>query len=113
MSHAREPHQHPTQWAETSHCRVAGVRHFGAFTAVEVVAPRVAAGASPGQFVMVTVPGDGFRLRRPFSLFTVRADRVGLLVEARGAGSERLTQVDVGETLDLAGPLGRPSPLEA
>ena len=62
-----------------------------------MVAPRIAAEAAPGQFVMVTVPGDGFLLRRPFSLFTVHGDRVGLLVEARGAGSERLTQVEVGD----------------
>ncbi len=106
MSLAAETHVHGEQWAETSRCRVAGVRHFGAFTAIEVVAPRIAAKAAPGQFVMVTVPGGGFLLRRPLSLFTVHSDRVGLLVEARGPGSERLTQVEVGETLDVAGPLG-------
>jgi dihydroorotate dehydrogenase electron transfer subunit len=105
-------HEHGGQWAETSHCRVADVRHFGAFTALEVVAPRIAARAAPGQFVMVTVPGGGFLLRRPLSLFTVHSDRVGLLVESRGPGSERLTQVEVGETLDLSGPLGSEFPLE-
>jgi dihydroorotate dehydrogenase electron transfer subunit len=108
---ADEQHGHD-QWAETSHCRVADVRHFGAFTAVEVVAPRVAAKAAPGQFVMVTVPGGGFLLRRPLSLFTVHSDRIGLLVEARGAGSERLTGVEVGESLDLAGPLGSAFPID-
>jgi dihydroorotate dehydrogenase electron transfer subunit len=106
------PPEHTTQWAETSHCRVAGVRHFGAFTALEFIAPRVAAKAAPGQFVMVTVPGGGFLLRRPLSLFTVHADRVGLLVEARGAGSERLTHVEVGETVDVAGPLGSAFPID-
>ena len=40
--------RHGEQWAETSHCRVAGVRHFGAFTALELVAPRIAAKAAPG-----------------------------------------------------------------
>ena len=109
---APAPHEHATQWAETSHCRVAGVRHFGAFTALEVVAPRVAAKASPGQFVMVAVPGGGSLLRRPLSLFSVHQDRVGLLIEARGAGSERLTQLDVGEAVDLAGPLGSAFPAE-
>ena len=33
--------------------------------------------ASPGPFVMVTVPGGGFLLRRPLSLFTVHGDRIG------------------------------------
>jgi dihydroorotate dehydrogenase electron transfer subunit len=97
---------HGEQWAETSHCRVAGVRLFGVFAALELVAPEVAERAAPGQFVMVTVPGGAFLLRRPLSLFSVRGDRVGLLVEARGAGSERLTRLVVGETVDLAGPLG-------
>jgi dihydroorotate dehydrogenase electron transfer subunit len=106
-----EPHEHADQWAETSHCRVAGVRHFGGFTAVEAVAPRIAAKASPGQFVMVTVPGGGFLLRRPISLFTVRGDRVGLLIEGRGAGSERLARVEVGDTMQLAGPLGTAFPV--
>jgi dihydroorotate dehydrogenase electron transfer subunit len=107
---SRDEHVHGERWAETSHCRVVGVRHFGAFTALELVAPRVAAKAAPGQFVMVTVPGAGFLLRRPLSLFTVRADRVGLLLEGRGAGSERLTRLEVGESVDVAGPLGSAFP---
>jgi dihydroorotate dehydrogenase electron transfer subunit len=105
-----EDHDHGQQWAETSHCRIAAVRHFGVFTALELVAPRVAAKAAPGQFVMATVPGAGLLLRRPLSLFTVRGDRVGLLLEARGAGSERLARLEVGESVDLAGPLGSAFP---
>ena len=101
-----------SQWAETSHCRVAGVRHFGAFAALELIAPRVARRAAPGQFVMVTVPGGGFLLRRPISLFAAHGDRIGLLVEARGGGSERLTQLDVGDAVDVAGPLGSAFPTE-
>ena len=107
---AREEHVHGQQWAETSHCRVADVRHFGAFAALELVAPRVAAKAAPGQFVMVNVPGAGFLLRRPLSLFSVHGDRVGLLLEARGAGSARLARLEVGESVDLAGPLGSAFP---
>ena len=107
-----DDHTHSEQWAETSHCRVSAVRRFGAFTALELVAPRVAEKASPGQFVMVTVPGGGFLLRRPLSLFTVRGDRAGLLVEARGPGSERLAALEVGQTVDLAGPLGSAFPTQ-
>jgi dihydroorotate dehydrogenase electron transfer subunit len=104
-------HTHAEQWAETLAGRVVGTRRFGAFAAVEVAVPPVAAAAAPGQFVMVTVPGGGFLLRRPLSIFTVRADRVGLLVEARGPGSERLTGVEVGDTLEMAGPLGTGFPM--
>jgi dihydroorotate dehydrogenase electron transfer subunit len=105
-----DEHAHGEQWAETSQCRVSTVRRFGAFTALELVAPGVTAKASPGQFVMVKVPGGGFLLRRPLSLFSVHGDRAGLLVEARGAGSERLAALDVGETVQLAGPLGSAFP---
>lgn len=108
------PHDdaHAEQWAETSRCRVVGVRHFGSFSALELLAPDVAAMARPGQFVMVTVPGGASFLRRPLSLFTVRGDRVGLLIEARGAGSERLAAAEVGEALDVAGPLGSAFPVD-
>ncbi len=109
MNASPEAHAHE-QWAETSHCRVSAVQHFGAFAAIELIAPRVAARAAPGQFVMVTVPGGGHLLRRPLSLYTTRGDRVGLLIESRGTGSERLARLEVGETVELAGPLGTPFP---
>lgn len=102
----------PQQWAETSHCRVSAVRHLGAFVILELQASRLAAKAAPGQFVMVTVPGGGFVLRRPLSLFTVRGARVGLLIETRGAGTERLAAVEPGDVVDLAGPLGSVFPLD-
>ncbi len=103
---------HGEQWAETVACRVVSARSFGAFAALEIAAPSVAAVAAPGQFVMVTVPGEGFLLRRPLSLFSVRRDRVGLLVEERGRGTRELVRAEVGETLELAGPLGTPFPVE-
>jgi len=105
-------HESPGQWAETSHCRVAGVSHHGTFTALDLTAPRIATKASPGQFVMVAVPGGGFLLRRPLSLFSVRGERVGLLIERRGAGTERLVSLAVGDAVDLAGPLGSAFPID-
>ena len=105
-------HESPGQWAETSHCRVAGVSHHGTFTALDLTAPRIATKASPGQFVMVAVPGGGFLMRRPLSLFSVRGERVGLLIERRGAGTERLVSLAVGDAVDLAGPLGSAFPID-
>jgi len=107
-----EEHTRAELWAETVHGRLSGIRHFGAFSELEIVAPKTAAKASPGQFVMVSVPGGGFLLRRPLSLFAVRGDRVGLLVEARGAGSERLGEQEMGDEIDLAGPLGSSFPVD-
>jgi dihydroorotate dehydrogenase electron transfer subunit len=85
---------------------VARVRHFGSFALLWLRAPQVAAAASPGQFVMVTVPGPGFVLRRPLSLFGVCDDQIGLLLEVRGAGTRRLAASEAGDAIDLAGPLG-------
>jgi hypothetical protein len=81
-----QTHGDHSQWAETSHCRVAGVRRFGSFAAVELIAPRVARRAAPGQFVMVTVPGGGFLLRRHL-VVRRHGGRVRLLVEARVAAA--------------------------
>lgn len=106
-------HEHAEAWAATTHCRIVDVRRFGVFAALEMLAPPVTRLARPGQFVMVTVPGGGFLLRRPISLYTVRGDRVGLLVESRGAGSERLVDLEVGEGVDVAGPLGTGFPTAA
>ncbi len=112
MSPSRaDVHEHEEQWAATTRCRVVSARRYGAFAALELLAPEVAAVAWPGQFVMVKVPGGGFLLRRPLSLFTARADRVGLLIESRGPGSDRLAAVAVGDTLDIAGPLGTGFPV--
>jgi len=94
------------QQAVTVDCRVSEVRHHGSFAVVSLVAPHLARGAVPGQFVMVAVPQSGFVLRRPLSLHAVKGDSVALLVEARGRGSAALASVDVGQTLSLAGPLG-------
>lgn len=101
-----------TQWAETSRCRVTASRRAGRFTLLELSAPRVAALARPGQFAMVTVPDGLVFLRRPLSLARVRDDRVSLLVEARGRGSGRLAALEVGDSLDIAGPLGSSFPVE-
>jgi dihydroorotate dehydrogenase electron transfer subunit len=108
----RAPDEHAEQWAATTRGRVVAVRRFGAFSTLELLAPEVARLARPGQFVMVTVPGGRFLLRRPLSLYSARGDRVGLLIEARGAGSERLAAAEVGDVLDVAGPLGTPFPIK-
>jgi dihydroorotate dehydrogenase electron transfer subunit len=95
-----------TERAVSRSYRVGAVRRYGTFAAVSLVAGELAARCSPGRFVMVKVPGDGALLRRPLSLYSVVGENVGLLIEARGQGSARLTAVDVGDALAVAGPLG-------
>ena len=114
------------QLAETSRCRVLESRAMGRFVLLRLQAPRIAACASPGQFVMVDVPDGDFHLRRPVSLFSVHDERITLLIEVRGVGTARLAQLAAGiaptiaETLpgyDASGwwgyvaPAGTPKPI--
>jgi dihydroorotate dehydrogenase electron transfer subunit len=71
-------------------------------------APKIAADARPGQFVMVRVI-DGLDplLRRPFSIHRSFADgSISLLFKVIGKGTEMLARRCIGDQLDLVGPLG-------
>lgn len=92
-------------------CRIVEVRRFGPYALLSMAAPDLARRAVPGQFVMVAVPGGSFLLRRPISVHSVTSERVRLLVEPRGSGTAVLAALPVGETLSVAGPLGRGFPL--
>jgi len=106
LGHERRPHREQHDLAMSRDYRICDVQHYGGYTALSLVAGGLANRSAPGQFVMVAVPGGGSLLRRPFSLYRVDGETVGLLIEARGPGSVRLTEVDVGDTLGVAGPLG-------
>ena len=64
---------------------------------------------NPGQFVHVKC-GEGLLLRRPISVCTCEehegGDRLTLVFEVRGAGTEWLAQRQAGDTLDVLGLLG-------
>lgn len=78
-----------------------------------IEAPAMAAGSSPGCFVMVRVPGgDGPLLRRPFSVHGLIGDRenpagLEILYRVVGPGTARLADCAGGGALDVLGPLGR------
>lgn len=63
--------------------------------------------AGPGQFVHVRC-GDGLLLRRPISIcsWSADGDLIRMVFEARGEGTAWLSQRQVGEDLDVLGPLG-------
>jgi len=98
--------------ATSGEFRVIERRAFGRYALLTLLAPEVAAVAQPGQFVMVSLPGSGFHLRRPLSLHSVDGERVRVLVEPRGEGSRALAAAGVADVLSLAGPLGTGFPLE-
>ena len=64
---------------------------------------------APGQFVEVRVDGQpSVMLRRPISIHDVdpEAGTLSLLIQIVGAGTQRLSQLQVGESLNLVYPLG-------
>lgn len=84
------------------------------YVLTELDAPEVASRVSPGQFVMVRVPGvvDPL-LGRPFSVFGVTRDERGdprgitLLYNVVGRGTALFAARRPGESLGVLGPLGR------
>src|SRR6516225_11086708 len=102
----------PTQVKGT----VLTVRRVDAYYAMTVIAPGVAARFRPGQFVAVAVggPQTSMLLRRAFSIHQVRHDHGGtveFVFAVAGPGTAWLSERRTRDTLDLAGPLGRPFPL--
>lgn len=72
-------------------------------------APRIAAGACPGQFVMVrTENATDPLLRRPFSISGTRhGDLILILYKVVGQGTARMAAMAAGDHLPVMGPLGR------
>jgi dihydroorotate dehydrogenase electron transfer subunit len=92
------------------------VRRVDAYHAITIVAPGIAARFRPGQFVAVAVggPDTSMLLRRAFSIHDVRPDHGGtveFVFAANGPGTRWLAECRARDTLDLAGPLGRPFPV--
>ena len=59
----------------------------------------------PGQFVQVLVPGK--TLRRPISVCDVEEDTIRLVFEVRGEGTQIMSQMGEGDTVNIIAPLGR------
>ena len=62
--------------------------------------------ANPGQFVHISVPG--FFLRRPISICNIDKDNgtIRIVFQIKGKGTDALSKFEVGERLDMLGPLG-------
>jgi dihydroorotate dehydrogenase electron transfer subunit len=87
-----------------------------AYYAMTVIAPGIAARFRPGQFVAVAVggPQTSMLLRRAFSIHEVRPDHGGaveFVFAVVGPGTQWLAERRTRDSLDVAGPLGRPFPL--
>ena len=68
--------------------------------------PQIASAAQPGQFIMVHC-GEETLLRRPLSIHQVANNsKLAFLVNVVGKGTHWLAQCQVGDNIDLLGPLG-------
>ncbi|WP_431905745.1 hypothetical protein [Micromonospora carbonacea] len=74
-------------------------------------APRVAATAQAGQFVMLSVPqaaGELIQLPRPMAVHRRRpGGDIEVVYNVQGRGTEALSRVRAGDSLPVTGPLGR------
>lgn len=64
--------------------------------------------STPGQFIHVLC-GDGVLLRRPISICDAENGWLRFTFSIRGEGTKRLAQYNVGDKLDILGPLGNTS----
>jgi dihydroorotate dehydrogenase electron transfer subunit len=85
------------------------------YSVVALAAPAIAAGARPGQFVMIKAcRGIDPLLRRPFSIFEILRDASGmpagisLLNKRIGVGTSLLYDALPGSQIRCLGPLGKP-----
>lgn len=64
----------------------------------------------PGQFMQAEVPG--FFLRRPISVCNTKKDTVTLVYRIVGSGTDVMSHMKEGETINLFGPLGNGFPID-
>lgn len=71
--------------------------------------PEIVADAGPGQFVNILTGAPGVILRRPFSFTRADADAgtFDIIFRVVGPGTEWLAARDVGNKVDVMGPLGK------
>jgi len=68
---------------------------------------KIASVITPGQFINIRVSNDSYPLlRRPFSVCDVEGDHIYILFNIFGEGTKILAKKNIGETLDILGPLG-------
>ena len=77
---------------------------------MEVKAPRLAAAAQPGQFLIVRADEQGERIPLTISDFDAEAGTVTIVTQEVGASSADIIALECGEGFsDVVGPLGLPS----
>ena len=87
-------------------CEIVGLEKLNDFThAVTISSHGLALAARPGQFLHIKC-GDGLMLRRPFGICCVLGEFLVFAFEVKGKGTLWLSRRDLGDKLDILGPLG-------
>ncbi|WP_302604438.1 sulfide/dihydroorotate dehydrogenase-like FAD/NAD-binding protein [uncultured Alistipes sp.] len=77
---------------------------------MKILAPRVAASALPGQFVIVRADERGERIPLTIADFDKEAGTVTIVTQTIGVSTRKICALEAGDALaDFAGPLGHPS----
>src|SRR5436190_7563580 len=94
---------------------IANARLSRDYSVLSLAAPEVGRRTAPGQFVMVKPAGvTDPLLRRPFSVFEVLRDAAGdvtgvsILNKRAGRSTNKLYELEPGDTVSCLGPLGVP-----
>ena len=87
-------------------------RPVNAYMELSFAAPEIADRAEPGQFVAFAIGGDtsALLLRRSIAIAGADDGVVTVVVAPHGPGSTWLAGLQVGDPVDIVGPLGRPFP---
>jgi dihydroorotate dehydrogenase electron transfer subunit len=87
--------------------RIVRKESWGEYFLLALESPAIAREARPGQFLMVRINPDPHPLlRRPFSIFSTEGQTVQIFFQRVGLGTRLLSEKQVGELLDIIGPLG-------
>ena len=77
---------------------------------MDILAPRVAEAALPGQFVIIIVDEKGERVPLTICDFDKEKGTVNIVTQAMGSSTKKLVAKEVGDYIkDFVGPLGKPS----
>ncbi|MCF6459783.1 sulfide/dihydroorotate dehydrogenase-like FAD/NAD-binding protein [Clostridium sp. Cult3] len=77
---------------------------------MDVLAPRVAESAKPGQFVIVITDEAGERIPLTICDFDKERGTVNIVIQAMGCSTKKMVAYDEGDYFrDFVGPLGKPS----
>src|SRR4051812_837115 len=87
-------------------------RPVNAYVELSLGAPEIADRAEPGQFVAFAIGGatSALLLRRSIAISGTGEGVVTVVVAPHGPGSTWLAGLQVGSSVDVVGPLGRPFP---